>query len=280
MEQQFNSAEWYFPKKITNPNMGNDIKEFLGYEIFKKYQNGNPSYCYKVERVTDMLEFVDHIMSISSFLKQKNNPTKEIRGNEIIITDQISFEGHDYSGFEWDVEALTLFLYVSIIDTTIAKSTYLPVATYIAKCIEDGKSFNNECIIEELQRYEHEYGLSKNFVNVFTNMISKELQKKITDVVLPFWSDRKSQYEQQELSEHYARWMTMPNTEKLSRIAKVLYSVRSKYTHESIRQFIPNDEGYQIIKGQCLLCKKGHSIINLLHDVIVDVLLNTDVDGK
>lgn len=136
---------WKIPKQITTPNIEDDIKHLLSTEILQLFK-----LCEDIEkkmrlhRIVEMLDFADHLLNFREYLLNVNKPTIRISKGIAYRDDRIQFNGHDYSGCEFDIEAFVYYTYVSVIDTSMAKS-----ATYVSPKIFFEKSIHEVDITKE-----------------------------------------------------------------------------------------------------------------------------------
>lgn len=111
-------------KICCNARYKKDIERLLSKEVLELYNicvdNDKRN---RIERITKMLDLTDHLLHFSKYLTSINKPTERIEGGKKMIDDHVCFEGHDYSGCEYDIDALVYYLYVSIIDTSMAKTS-------------------------------------------------------------------------------------------------------------------------------------------------------------
>lgn len=272
MSATFDKEDWNFPKYITNPHQDDDIKTYLSSRVLELYkQSGNVTWKEKIERIATMLEFVEHLESISSYMVSLDNPTQDICDGKTIKHSHISFEGHDYSGIQWDIEAQVFYMYVSIIDTLANPSVYVSPAKYVDKHYVIDKHGEKDGIIELLNKYSEEMGLSRNFKKVFTETISDSLRKNFCDNIIYFKSDRKTDYTDKEIDEAINKWLGKDQETKMKEIAAKIYSYRSQFTHDNIRAFIPNTDGYQKVIPGIMICRKGTDLMQLLKQVILEL---------
>lgn len=276
----FNQSDWSFPKKVQTPNIKEDIKTYLSDDILSKFNAcTNQEVKDKIVRVTEMLEFIGHLNAISGFLHSKDKKEVKCVGNNIYVISHIEFESHDYSGFDYDCEALTIYLLLSLIDTCVGQEKYVTTKDYIAKELKENNN-NKDEVIDLLEQYNDKYGLSKNFKKAFTDYISPSLKKEICSSLF-YFDPPKEENILAKIEERYSKWGKMNDEEKLKKIAAGLYSIRSKYTHSNIRCFIPDKDNNQICAGdkECFFCKKGTNFDAILKKVIID-LINSLIDGK
>ena len=232
---------WKIPKQTVTPNLQVDISRLLSTEILQLVrQCTDHSKIARIRRITEMLDFSDHLLNFREYLINVNNPTIRISKGIAYRDDHIQFNGHDYSGCEFDIEAFIYYIYVSIIDTSMAKnSTYLLIKNFLEKEISE-KSITKDDVLVLCDKYNEVYGLSKNFREVFETRISHELQEKFANGILVLSDNRKTDYTKVEIDKRWIEWQKTDVRIRMKKIASCLYSIRSSYTHSNIRSFIPS----------------------------------------
>ena len=156
----FHKSEWYFPKEVRTPNIEEDIGKYLSSVILSEYISCKKQDVKdKIVRVTEMLEFIDHISSISSELKKLDKPTCEFVDGEWYKVSHITYNSHDYSGFDYDCEALVLYLLLSLIDTCVGQAEYKDYVDYIESEFKED-NIAKENVVEKLKQHKELYGLS------------------------------------------------------------------------------------------------------------------------
>ena len=236
--------KWKIPARVKTPDIDDDIRSLLSEDILKKYKTYRGKDDYETEktkkkicRIAEMLDLCNHLNHFKNFLSSKNIQT--IEGEW--LRDNINFEGHDYSGCPYDIEALMLYLYVSIIDACASKSSYKPIEEFLnneineADLKKEGKSY----VLNLCEKYSQEYGLSKNFKDVFNNL-SEELKKEFANNILVLNEGRTNGYSMTDIDDLYNKWLKKDINDRIKKIATAIYGVRSKYSHENIRAFIPS----------------------------------------
>ena len=129
--------------------------------------------------MTEMLDFSDHLLNFREYLLNVNKPTIRISKGIAYRDDHIQFNEHDYSGCEFDIEAFVYYIYVSVIDTSMAKSTtYVSPKSFFEKNIHEVNTTKAK-VLTLCDEYNKIYGLSRNFKEVFTTRISNGLQDKV-----------------------------------------------------------------------------------------------------
>lgn len=272
MSTKFDKENWCFPKYITNPCQDDDIEKYLSSKVLELYNKSeNKTWKGKIERIATMLEFAGHLENLSSYMVSQDTPITEKLGDETITHSHISFNNHDYSGIQWDIEAQVFYMYVSIIDTLANSSKYMSPADYVQKYYDISKHGNKNGIINLLNKYSEEMGLSRNFKKVFTETISDSLRKEFCDNVIYFKSDRKTDYTAKEIDDIVAKWVAKDAKAKINDIATKIYSFRSQFTHNNIRAFVPNTNGYQKVIPGIMICRRGTDLMQLLKQVILEL---------
>lgn len=266
---------WIKPSVVSTPNIEDDIRNLLSEDILSMYQEcPDADKRKRIVRITEMLDYANHLSAFSSFLCRINEPTSRIVGNIQYIDDHIEFEGHDYSGCEFDIEAMVYYLYVSIIDTCMAKSdTFYPVKSFLDNKIK-GDTVSKSELLTLCDEYMELYGLSKNFQEVFMSRISDGLKSQFVDNIL-ILGGRKNDYTRDEIEQKWQVWQQADINVRLKKIASTLYSIRSQYTHSNIRSFVPKREwdSVSLHHATIYLVKEGCDVLKLLKAVIDELCI-------
>lgn len=266
---------WIKPSVVSTPNIEDDIRNLLSEDILSMYQEcPGADKRKRIVRITEMLDYANHLSAFSSFLCRINEPTSRIVGNIQYIDDHIEFEGHDYSGCEFDIEAMVYYLYVSIIDTCMAKSdTFYPVKSFLDNKIK-GDTVSKSELLTLCDEYMELYGLSKNFQEVFMSRISDDLKSQFVDNIL-ILGGRKNDYTRDEIEQKWQVWQQADINVRLKKIASTLYSIRSQYTHSNIRSFVPKREwdSDSLHHATIYLVKEGCDVLKLLKAVIDELCI-------
>lgn len=266
---------WIKPSVVSTPNIEDDIRNLLSEDILSMYQEcPDADKRKRIVRITEMLDYANHLSAFSSFLCRINEPTSRIVGNIQYIDDHIEFEGHDYSGCEFDIEAMVYYLYVSIIDTCMAKSdTFYPVKSFLDNKIK-GDTVSKSELLTLCDEYMELYGLSKNFQEVFMSRISDGLKSQFVDNIL-ILGGRKNDYTRDEIEQKWQVWQQADINVRLKKIASTLYSIRSQYTHSNIRSFVPKREwdSDSLHHATIYLVKEGCDVLKLLKAVIDELCI-------
>lgn len=256
-------------------NIEEDIRNLLSDDILRLYKEcTDKEKCYRIVRITEMLDYACHLTTFSSFLCSINKPTNRTEGEITYKDDHVEFEGHDYSGCEFDIEAMIYYLYVSIIDTCMAKSDkYHPIKEFLNDKIKGEKTTKAE-VLTLCDEYTELYGLSRNFQEVFMSRISDGLKTYFVENILVL-GGRSTDYTCEDIEQKWQSWQQLDISVRLKRIASTLYNIRSQYTHSNIRSFIPKCEwqGNTLHHATTYLVKEGCDVLALLKAVIGELCI-------
>lgn len=265
---------WKIPKQITTPNIEDDIERLLSTEIlqlFKLCEDNEKKM--RLHRIVEMLDFADHLMNFREYLLNINKPTIRISKGIAYRDDYIQFNGHDYSGCEFDIEAFVYYTYVSVIDTSMAKSaTYVSPKSFFEKSIHEVNTTKAK-VLTLCDEYNKIYGLSRNFKEVFTTRISYQLQEKFANGIMVLSDERKTYYTKAEIDKRLAEWQKKDVNDRMKKIANCLYSIRSSYTHSNIRSFIPSIcwKGEILSHNTKYLIQNDMDLLEMLKSVILEL---------
>lgn len=273
---------WIKPSVISTPNIEEDIHNLLSDDILKLYKEcTDKDKCHRIIRITEMLDYANHMIAFYSFLCRINKPTSRIEGGIKYKDDHIEFEGHDYSGCEFDIEAMIYYLYVSIIDTCMAKTdTFYPIKSFLDNRIK-GENVSKSELLTLYDEYTELYGLSKNFHEVFMTRISDGLKSQFVDNILVL-GGRSTDYTREDIEGKWQTWQQTDISVRLKKIASMLYNIRSQYTHANIRSFIPKREWQTdtLHHATAYIVKQGCDILALLKAVIDELCIQLLQDKK
>lgn len=277
---KFDINEWLGPKIVTTPNIEDDINEYLGNEILNNWKiTSDIKLKETIIFIVERLDFISHLKSFGKYVDINSSKTTQIinQGNVSIkiVTDyKFEWNGHDYSGVNFDIEALVLYLLLSCIDAIQSQSQYKSPFDWLKEKSSTYQNKNEDAIKNLLDQdkkvYSDYFGLSKNFVKAFTSDISDNLIKEISDELI-IVKCKNGELDSGSLN----NWNSKQKKEKAKKIASFLYELRSKYTHKNIRSFIPSKNPIFLgIDGEVLLCKKGYDLEDLLHRILKNLCLN------
>lgn len=265
---------WKIPKQIVTPNLANDINRLLSPNILQLFkQCTDDGKKARIRRITEMLDFTDHLLNFRAYLKSANRPTMRVESGKVFRDDHIQFNEHDYSGCEFDIEAFVYYTYVSIIDTSMAKTNaYVSPKKFFENEIHE-KAITKDDVLALCDKYGEIYGLSKNFREVFETRISRQLQEQFANGMLVLSDGRKTDYTKAEIDKRWAEWQNKDVKKRMKKIANCLYNIRSSYTHSNIRCFIPSNEWNEetLSYNTKYLVQKDVDLLGLLKLVILEL---------
>lgn len=266
---------WIKPTEVYTPNIEDDIRNLLSEDILKLYKKcTDTGKRNRIVRITEMLDYANHLSAFSSFLCSINKPTYRTEDEIAYKDDHIEFEGHDYSGCEFDIEAMVYYLYVSMIDTCMAKSdTYFSIKDFITGRIKSD-NVSKADLLALCDEYSDLYGVSKNFQEVFMYRISDGLKSQLVENIL-ILGGRSTDYTREDIEGKWQAWQQLDNNVRLKKIATTLYSIRSQYTHSNIRSFIPKYlwQGDTLDHATTYLVKEGCNVLAHLKAVIDELCI-------
>ena len=272
---------WLAPKWVSTPDLLADVERYCGISFTDEEFASLPiDLQRKLRLVTERLEFVEHLLVLREFVERMQRREEERRratldnGQEgLLRTINYSFIlwGHELAGAHFDIEALVFYLLLTIIDTIKGQSTYINPFDWLVQPNNLQKLINlqENHLREQLEALKREhranFGLSKRFIEAFTNDLPAYLRNKfITCVAVVKVKDGKVN------SESLQSWEAKSEGDKIKKIAEHLYQIRSSFTHASMRTFLPtvplssNPE----LSGKQLLCRPGCSLLSLIRESI------------
>lgn len=270
----FNQKDWLAPKIVRTPNIEDDIKRHLGSEVLELWRKSTDDIRKTIVFIVERLDFISHLKAFGKYTSDKSEKVfQKISNTEYEVEYKFEWEGHDYSGVQFDIEALILYLLLTCIDAIQSQAKYKNPFEWLKERITLYQHKNEDEISRQLDidenKYGEKFGLCKNFVKAFISDIPAHLNKEIAENLMVV-KNKDGSPNKASLSS----WMQKKEEEKVKKIASYLYSLRSKYTHNSIRNFIPTHEmTFLYIEGEVLLCKKGCNLECLLWRVITELCL-------
>lgn len=193
-------------QEVWNPNFFKDLVDYLKpafsendlKNVLNFIRDKSPTTYEKLETLIDRFEFVGHLEIVKNQARQ----------------EEFMFQGEEIKGIDWDIDALRLYLSLTCID--ILASNFEPFDEWlIEKCHDfDSSKDLKSYLTGKSKEYKESFQLSSNFSRAFLNS-SEPLRSKICSNVKV--CKGKESYN------------------SLERIARYLYRIRNKYTHEGRR---------------------------------------------
>lgn len=268
---------WLAPKKISTPNLIEDIEKYLGKSISDKYETLNQDLKNKITVLTERIEFVDHLFVFGEFVKRNSSIKNQTKVETIIDGKNATLIKRDFefvlykkdlAGANFDIEALIFYLLITCIDTLKGQPQYVDPFDWLKNEID----ISNNDILGQLdslkEKYKEDFGLSRRFKEAFTTDIDTEVQNALINNLISVKLNN-SKINQDSLK----AWDEKDKEGKLNKIANTLYQIRSSYTHTSIRTFLPSQplEFVPDLNGEHLLCNSNVRFVDLMKKVIVSL---------
>lgn len=268
---------WLAPKKISTPNLIDDIEKYLGKSISDKYVTLDSDLKSKVRVLTERLEFVDHLFVFAEFVKRNSSIKNESIEEKTINGDKVRIVKRDFefilykkdlAGANFDIEALIFYLLVTCVDTLKGQPTYVDPFDWLKNELDVKNNDIQEHLESLKEKYKEEFGLSRRFKEAFTIDIDSEVQDDLINNLISV-KLKSSKINQGSLN----AWNERDKAGKLNKIANTLYQIRSSYTHTSIRTFLPSQplEIVPDLNGEYLLCDSKVRFVNLMKRVIISL---------
>lgn len=268
--EQFDIVNWKHPKTIETPQIEEDIKKYLSLEILDLYNKCDKKEIKKrIIRTVEMLDLIEHLKVIGSKLAKLDKPITRMEGQYCYKVSNILLWNHEFSGMPYDISALRMYLLLSVIDacSDAHKYKYIKCSDYINK---KNDYQTPEDVIRKIKLYEEVYGLSVNFRKIFMDDISNSLQEKIADAIFVISTKKSKEMSFDDIKNKHIEWTKKSTADRLKKIATTLYDLRSKYTHENIRAFLPTESktADKIDSKWKILIRKEYNLDILLIEVI------------
>lgn len=274
----FNKEEWLAPQIVKTPDVENDIKQYLGDDVLAIWEKlADEDEIKKVTIfIVERLDFISHLKAFAKYVSENSEKNIFIeKGNQLCVKYKFEWEGHDYSGVQFDIEALVLYLLLSCIDAVQSQPEYKNAFDWLMEKSDFYQNKERNEIRGQLkidkEEYNEKFGLSRNFKQAFVSEISNELVKEMVDNLIVV------KCKDGEITKDcFNAWNKRDEKGKMQKIATTLYDIRSKYTHKNIRNFIPSKTFTSIslyIKDDVLLCKIGYDLEECLRKVLKELCL-------
>ena len=270
---------------ITNPNPIDDIITYIFPGIsfaFKHHEflfSGSVIQ-HKLFLLAERLEFIHNLKILQKDIanSHKNEIIQQNNSDGSILCEErfkCTYLGEDFAGVHINIDALRVYLLITCIDTIASQPTNINPFEFITNYAK-GNSLN-EISLEDLGKlkdtYDESFALSKNFKKQFIEKLHSELQKKWVEnfcvcttrgyAVGKSIKDSKPGHIDKE---SLAAWSKKESTQKMKAISSTLYSMRSQFTHASIRHISPS-----LDVEKSLFAHKKHLV--QLNELGLDVML-------
>ena len=252
------------------------------YDI-KSYLEREEVDSEELAHLAEQFEYINHLDFIRKLIISKS------RISWLDGSFSCNLNGHDFAGAHKDFESIILFLLASCIDS-INKNKSVKFEEWLSKKIKKDNGFSIKSC-EDLKNNIEEYkkdteSLSHTFQNSFTQLSDELKDEWVTHYsVVPdgenkidrsesdeFWNKVKSDHEAFSLSDANSD----EKNEKLRKIARFIYKMRSSFTHNSKRFFecnCPIDHQEPPV-GKFLVQFGKKSLIEMLKSTIICLAKN------
>lgn len=235
------------PTQIRNPNIINDITAFFGLELGLPKIEKLVSYLSvdsrnKLFKVTERFEFVTQLLTFRNELRKRKKKNTEFFKEPnvflgISVIEKIKMFGEKFDGVDYDIEALSLYLLLTCVDTIAGKEKYLGFSEWLSvnQKISEDECIDLDWIKNKEDEYKAAYGIGRRFKELLNYGLSKKLKNDLVQNFVVARLDNGSVNK-----DSWKAWKTADDSGKLKKIVNVLFEqIRNKYTHSSHRTFIP-----------------------------------------
>lgn len=239
---------------LVTPDELSDIKKYLFPEVSSSFDDTifpslEKPVIKKLILISERLEFVQNLKTLEDDISNKhsNKTSTKIQNGIKICTETFSctYLGNDFSGVQFDIDAIRIYLLITCLDTIAGQSEYIDPFVFILSDMQNDNS--NSLTQEKLESlgslYKESFSLSKNFKKQFINNLHDNLKNKWIEnfcVSATVGSCDGKNHIGEFNKESYASWYDKNTNEKISSIASALYDMRSQFTHTSLRNISPN----------------------------------------
>ncbi len=263
----------YAPPTIRTPDLLEDIQKFVDPNASTEMFARLPEHAKrKVTVVVERMEFIDHLHVVSVNLLKRRRDDVTCREREDgsiveVVNFHMSLWNHDFAGFDFDVEALSIYLYLTCVDTIQGQEEHVNPFKWLKRRIGESGDVSVSSLDVLREEYFNDHGLSKRFVAAFVHDLngSKIESRLCEELVVAKLRDRRVE------PTSLAAWEKRTSNDKIKKIARHLYEVRSKFTHSSFRSFVPNVPVERAIghSGDVLMARDRDGLLDLLRAVVI-----------
>jgi hypothetical protein len=268
------SQAWLWPAWHQTPDIIKLIAKHIDRGVDEqKYQLLGDEIRRTLQLIAERFEIIEHLQSVLENLRKHrrmestgNAPTDggSKKGSE---SYRIMLWEHDFAGFDFDIDALSVYLCLTCIDTINGSENYETPFDWLQKRIAAGNVPNiAEGIPKLKEEYESIYGASRRFREVFTTSLELEMRKALSQrlAVVKIKNGAIT-------AESRTSWEKCARTERLSRIARKLYDMKSRFMHMSIRSLnpiLPVCLSQDPKKDVLIMTTSGPSLADTLQNVV------------
>jgi hypothetical protein len=280
------------PPEVTDPDIAETLHSILpkfSCEVVRSFINScDEEAKEKLRVIVDRIEFVQKLRYFKQFLeKRKSIPKKHDLGpiterkelHRVQCFEEILFDGEDFSGIDYDIEALCIYLLLTCVDTIVGKAKHKEQGDWL---VETWSADNpkTDCIPikfikKSKENYFESWGTGRAFKRAFKQEISEELrQRLVSEFALLRLEDGKLDEDSKK------EWDELGKDQRVKKLSDFLFNVRNIYTHTSRRTFLPKVPIERLLATKdCVLVAFAFSddpakgdLVSLLLDVIEDLI--------
>lgn len=238
---------------VINPDPIGDIRHYifpdLDYPDFEmvKWPHLKWETKDKLYLLSERLKFISQLQELRKDIHAKHRfkieETRHKHYREIKENLFCEYLGYNFNGTHYDIEALIIYLLIICIDTISGQTKFTDPFKYI---IQSAKS--ESIAVDEIKKikedYREKHALTRNFRLQFTHKLSQTiksdwLESFIIARTLPIKLENGEISKEGKIcDDDLTKWNAKDENQKIRLIAEELFSIRSKFTHTSIRNLL------------------------------------------
>jgi hypothetical protein len=231
------------PRQIENTEIIDDLRDYFFndysldriQEIYKDNITELSIICDRYEFILKLQNFKLICIKNRKFVKPKleNIVINGTEAIQISQSEKITLDDHEFNGITYDIDALSQYLLLTIIDTIMGQIDYKDFLTWLIET-DDKSNYTKDEIVKLYKKYNENNGLRRNFISAFQDHVSEELKTKITESFM-LGKIGLGVIDEQSLN----NWQLLSYNDRYIKIVKYLYDeIRCKYTHSCSRTFL------------------------------------------
>ena len=236
----------YTYENVRSDNVYDDICTYIFPKVYidfyDKYHSLTKDVKYKLMCISERIKSVEQLIKINDYVKKNSSikKTKKDIGNKKDFIEEKSeciLFGVNFSGANFGLDAIVIYLLSTCIDTISGRIGYKNPFDFILE--NENDCFSKQDIKDIKEEYNKNFGLTKNFINQFTEKLPCELKSKWIEnfcLCKTIGADKKNDgcIDKESLK----KWNKKDEKEKIRSIAANIYDIRSQFTHMSIRSLL------------------------------------------
>ena len=259
-------CEWLGPTNVVTPepDLRQSAEKYLGLSLVGSERVVKTEGRDTVVRLVERLELIDHLETVTKLMMPYKRVKPSLRSeHELVVEESMCICGHDFAGFDHDVDALIVYLLLTCVDTAGDDEDKHPLTWLMDRGWPQHPDIS---ALEEAHR--QECGMGRRFRSAFTDELDDATKDRIAnDLAVVKLVDGAVAIGSAEA------WERRPTEARVKAIATHLWEMRSKFTHTSLRSFGATTEVRWLhataIKEKVLIRRKSSpTLTELLKDVI------------